>query len=190
MSASIERVHRLPRLSRQQRARRRRKPAMALHRALRRPRIVGRRRRSDAEGFGRRLGAVSGARYDRPGRRAPRHAGSAEHPARRRRAGVPRAVGGAGLRHDAGAARARAVHLGRNGRRRSPPRSSARKAPAIPTPARPIIRIGWRRWRSWSPKRASTTHDTLHRYRDAWDRACDRTPHGQPIELKQEDFVY
>jgi nitrile hydratase accessory protein len=31
--------------------------------------------------------------------------------------------------------------------------------------------------------------DTLHRYRDAWDRACDRTPHGQPIELKQEDFI-
>jgi nitrile hydratase accessory protein len=34
-----------------------------------------------------------------------------------------------------------------------------------------------------------TTQDTLHRYRDAWDRACDRTPHGQPIELKEEDFI-
>ena len=33
------------------------------------------------------------------------------------------------------------------------------------------------------------THDTLHRYRDAWDHACDRTPHGQPIELRKEDFV-
>jgi nitrile hydratase accessory protein len=32
------------------------------------------------------------------------------------------------------------------------------------------------------------THDTLHRYRDAWDHACDRTPHGQPIELQPEDF--
>jgi nitrile hydratase accessory protein len=32
------------------------------------------------------------------------------------------------------------------------------------------------------------THDTLHRYRDAWDHAADRTPHGQPIELKPEDF--
>jgi nitrile hydratase accessory protein len=32
------------------------------------------------------------------------------------------------------------------------------------------------------------TPDTLHRYRDAWDRACDRTPHGQPIELRAEDF--
>jgi nitrile hydratase accessory protein len=29
---------------------------------------------------------------------------------------------------------------------------------------------------------------TLHRYRDAWDHAADRTPHGAPIELKPEDF--
>jgi nitrile hydratase accessory protein len=28
----------------------------------------------------------------------------------------------------------------------------------------------------------------LHRYRDAWDHAADRTPHGQPIELMPEDF--
>lgn len=33
-----------------------------------------------------------------------------------------------------------------------------------------------------------TTADTLHRYRDAWDRACDRTPHGQAIELRPDDF--
>ena len=31
--------------------------------------------------------------------------------------------------------------------------------------------------------------ETLHRYRDAWDRACDRTPHGAPIELRPEDFA-
>jgi nitrile hydratase accessory protein len=30
--------------------------------------------------------------------------------------------------------------------------------------------------------------DTLHRYRNAWDHAADRTPHGAPIELKPEDF--
>ena len=30
--------------------------------------------------------------------------------------------------------------------------------------------------------------ETLHRYRDAWDRAADRTPHGQPIELRPRDF--
>ncbi|MGB3447092.1 MAG: nitrile hydratase accessory protein [Xanthobacteraceae bacterium] len=30
--------------------------------------------------------------------------------------------------------------------------------------------------------------DMLHQYRDAWDHAADRTPHGSPIELKPEDF--
>jgi nitrile hydratase accessory protein len=30
--------------------------------------------------------------------------------------------------------------------------------------------------------------DTLTRYRDAWDHAADRTPHGSPIELRPEDF--
>jgi nitrile hydratase accessory protein len=29
---------------------------------------------------------------------------------------------------------------------------------------------------------------TLARYRDAWDHAADRTPHGVPIELRPEDF--
>ena len=29
---------------------------------------------------------------------------------------------------------------------------------------------------------------TLSRYVHAWDHAADRTPHGQPIELKPEDF--
>ena len=33
-----------------------------------------------------------------------------------------------------------------------------------------------------------TTAETLHRYRDAWDHAADRTPHGKPIELTPEDF--
>ena len=35
-----------------------------------------------------------------------------------------------------------------------------------------------------------TTSDTLCRYRDAWDRAADRTAHGSPIELKPEDFAH
>ena len=30
--------------------------------------------------------------------------------------------------------------------------------------------------------------ETLARYRDAWDRAADRTPHGMPIELEPGDF--
>ena len=33
------------------------------------------------------------------------------------------------------------------------------------------------------------TTDTLHRYRNAWDHAADRTPHGMPIELRAEDFA-
>ena len=28
----------------------------------------------------------------------------------------------------------------------------------------------------------------LQRYQQAWDAAADRTPHGQPIELRAEDF--
>ncbi|GLR91929.1 nitrile hydratase accessory protein [Bradyrhizobium iriomotense] len=34
-----------------------------------------------------------------------------------------------------------------------------------------------------------TSTETLHRYRDAWDHAADRTPHGQPIVLQAEDFA-
>jgi nitrile hydratase accessory protein len=30
---------------------------------------------------------------------------------------------------------------------------------------------------------------TLARYRDAWDRAADRTPHGEPIVLREQDFA-
>ena len=33
-----------------------------------------------------------------------------------------------------------------------------------------------------------TTEATLARYRDAWDHAADRTPHGVPIELEPRDF--
>lgn len=33
-----------------------------------------------------------------------------------------------------------------------------------------------------------TDPGALARYREAWDHAADRTPHGQPIELRPEDF--
>ena len=33
------------------------------------------------------------------------------------------------------------------------------------------------------------SRETLGRYRDAWDRAADRTPHGKPIELAPGDFA-
>ena len=29
----------------------------------------------------------------------------------------------------------------------------------------------------------------LARYREAWDRAAERTPHGMPIVLQPEDFA-
>ncbi len=32
------------------------------------------------------------------------------------------------------------------------------------------------------------TFAAQRRYRDAWDYAADRTPHGAPIELRPEDF--
>ena len=34
-----------------------------------------------------------------------------------------------------------------------------------------------------------TDEATLVRYRDAWDHAADRTPHGVAIELRPEDFA-
>ncbi len=33
------------------------------------------------------------------------------------------------------------------------------------------------------------TLETLDRYRNAWDHAADRTPHGKPIKLTREDFA-
>jgi nitrile hydratase accessory protein len=33
-----------------------------------------------------------------------------------------------------------------------------------------------------------TSTETLHRTRDAWDHAADRTPHGRPIVLTKADF--
>jgi nitrile hydratase accessory protein len=32
------------------------------------------------------------------------------------------------------------------------------------------------------------TLEAQHRYRNAWDHAADRTPHGSPIELRPQDF--
>jgi nitrile hydratase accessory protein len=30
--------------------------------------------------------------------------------------------------------------------------------------------------------------ETLDRAKHAWEHACERTPHGQPIELREDDF--
>jgi len=38
-------------------------------------------------------------------------------------------------------------------------------------------------------KKGVTDDRTLSRYRDAWDHAAERTPHGKPIELTPDDFA-
>jgi nitrile hydratase accessory protein len=37
-------------------------------------------------------------------------------------------------------------------------------------------------------RKGVATVETQHRYRDAWDHAADRTPHGSPIILRPDDF--
>jgi nitrile hydratase accessory protein len=37
--------------------------------------------------------------------------------------------------------------------------------------------------------KGASSAEELERYRVAWDRAADRTPHGQPIELRDDDLV-
>ena len=50
----------------------------------------------------------------------------------------------------------------------------------------------YRHWLATSERliaaKGVATSALLHRYRDAWDHAADRTPHGQPIVLRPEDF--
>ncbi|MDM0110946.1 nitrile hydratase accessory protein [Variovorax sp. J22R133] len=38
-------------------------------------------------------------------------------------------------------------------------------------------------------RKGASSSSELARYRDAWDHAADRTPHGQPIELNEQDFA-
>lgn len=37
-------------------------------------------------------------------------------------------------------------------------------------------------------RKGASSEGELMRYREAWDHAADRTPHGQPIELREQDF--
>ncbi|MES2247789.1 MAG: nitrile hydratase accessory protein [Pseudomonadota bacterium] len=37
-------------------------------------------------------------------------------------------------------------------------------------------------------RKGASSGDELARYRHAWDHAAERTPHGQSIELRGEDF--
>lgn len=37
-------------------------------------------------------------------------------------------------------------------------------------------------------RKGASSIDELARYQQAWDRAADRTPHGQAIELREQDY--
>jgi len=51
----------------------------------------------------------------------------------------------------------------------------------------------WRQWletlEAMVAAKGASTADELQRYQQAWDHAADRTPHGQPIELRPSDFA-
>ena len=74
------------------------------------------------------------------------------------------------------AADARRANQARAGRRRSRHRRDL--LPALARNAGTLVAA-----------KGVTTTETLHRYRDAWDHAADRTPHGAPIELTPADFA-
>jgi len=38
-------------------------------------------------------------------------------------------------------------------------------------------------------EKGASSAEELERYRVAWDRAADRTPHGQPIELRDDNLA-
>jgi nitrile hydratase accessory protein len=50
----------------------------------------------------------------------------------------------------------------------------------------------WRQWllalETLVGAKGASSEGELQRYQQAWDRAAERTPHGQPIELRPEDF--
>ena len=145
--ASSMRVHGVPRLPRHQRARPGRAAAISTPCASRRANSGARRPTARDSVFGRPLGRLSGAGDVEP---QPPLATLPRHPARRAGTGLPRALGGAGLRARACAARA-GLFTWRNGRPRSPPRSSARRPTATPISATPITATGWRRSSACSP---------------------------------------
>ena len=62
-------------------------------------------------------------------------------------------------------------------------------------PAQPGEEAGDAYYRQWLAAledmvahKGAGTRDQLAALQRAWDRAADRTPHGQPIELRADDF--
>jgi hypothetical protein len=63
------------------------------------------------------------------------------------------------------------------------------QAKATPTRATRTTGTGSGRSNASSRRKGITTGETLHRYQEAWDRAADRTPHGEPIVLQPADLA-
>ena len=63
-----------------------------------------------------------------------------------------------------------------------------RKRPATPTRAKPTTSIWLATLERILTENGVVERGVLARTRDAWQRACSRTPHGTPIELRAEDF--
>jgi hypothetical protein len=75
--------------------------------------------------------------------------------------------------------------MGSHAGRRDQARAGAR---ATPIRARPTTITWLATLERLVAEKGVADSQTLARYRDAWDRAADRTPHGMPIELRGDDF--
>ena len=183
---------RLPRLSGHRRGRGGREPAMALHRRVRRPRIVGREFRPGAHRVDRGVRALSGAglRWQRsilPRRAAPPTRSRAFRAMPRGRCSASRG------RRRRSRWRSRCTSAGcspgRNGPRRSADEIKRAQAAGDPDTGETYYHHWLKTLERLVAEKGVTNAQMLARYHEAWDRAADRTPHGQPIELKPEDFA-
>src|SRR5213076_2551488 len=163
---------------------------MALHRVLRGPRVVGRNVRSGPAGVGRCLGTVSGARVMALDAQA-----AAE--ATRALPGIPRDADGPVFR-EPWEAQAFAMALALHARGlftwnewAAALADEIKRAQAAGDPD-----TGETYYRHWLnalerivAAKGVADGQMLARYRDAWTRAAERTPHGTPITLKPQDLA-
>src|SRR5262249_15445571 len=63
------------------------------------------------------------------------------------------------------------------------------QAAGDPDTREPYPRHGRNAFERIVPAKGVADNERLARYRDAWGRAAERTPHGTPIALKPEDFT-
>ena len=152
---------------------------------VRRPRTVGRRCRPDRHGLDRRVRALSGAGLTGRSTSPPRRARPPRCRAFRATT-TARSSASRGRRRPSpwrwrctSAALFTWTRMGGDARRRDQARAGRRRSrhrrDLLPPLAGDARAAGRREGRH---RRA-----TLARYRDAWDHAADRTPHGPPIEL-------